>query len=180
MTHKDVIVDFKKEGLVNPPKIEGWPDGWTEYMEPLTHGRASNVTRRFFKDGSGFDFCLDEAMAFSIFAKKGFCLTMWCQYVSPDGLIYFSEIPPEDADWYGGEEYRIVSYNKPGDIPLDEELIALLEEDRRKKGMDGCMFDMYGIWDVMTSVEEEDQAFKIADLMSARSSKCANKKVGEG
>lgn len=169
MTHKDVIVDFKKEGLINPPKMEGWPDGWTEYMEPLTHGRASNVTRRFFKDGSGFDFCLDEAMATNIFAKKGFTLNMFCQYITPEGKMPFASVEPSDLEFHKESGENILLYENVNDVPLDGELTALLEGTKKtKEEMGDVLFDMYGCWFVMTSVDDEDQAFKIADLMSKR------------
>jgi len=171
MTHTDVIIDFKKEGLINPPKIEGWPEGWSEYAEPLTHGRGSSTTRRFFRDKSGFEFVTDELMEYNILAKKGFTLTMWCQYITPDGKCLFVDLQIDDDDWFDKTNSDIVAYDNAEDIPLDGELIALLREEDRDLGMEGCMFDMYGCWFVMDRVDDEDQAFRIADLMSKRSSK---------
>jgi len=171
MTHTDVIIDFKKEGLINPPKMEGWPDGWSEYAEPLTHGRGSRTTRRFFKDTSGFEFIIDEGMSFNILTKKGFTLTMWCQYITPEGCMLFAEVPMADQDWYESTGGDVVVLDNLHNIPLDGELIALLREEDRDRGMPGALFDMYGCWFTMTCVKDEDQAFGIADLMSKRSSK---------
>ena len=160
--HTRITIGYRSEGLVNPPKITGWPNGWYEYMEPLQYGYDGRNIRRFFKNKEGFEIITNETMPFSIFNYG--TMDVICQYVTKDGKIFFASKEatfPEEC----GHNAEMITYDKIKHIPVDQELLDAFSS---KKKMKDIMFNMYGAWHVYTSVKDEEEAFLIGDMVCKR------------
>jgi hypothetical protein len=160
------IIDLRRRDGTFPQanKIEGWKGGWFEYCDPLTHGGCR--TRRFFKDATGMTFWTEYTIPANIFKDPytAFC----CSYISPSGYTYFVG-NREDAMFSGDEPNGCINYFTPESMEADPRLLkAMTGEDGKRPTMKDVLFDMYGVWDILHKVDDEEHAIRVATLMSRR------------
>ena len=171
--HTGITIGYRSQGLVNPPKITGWPNGWYEYTEPLQYGYDGRSIRRFYKNKEGFEIATNETMPFSIFNCETMPIDLMCQYVTKEGKIFFASeevMFPEEYD----HNAEMIIYDKIKHIPVDQELLDAFSS---KKKMKDIMFDMYGAWSVYTGVKDEEEAFLIGDILCKRVQNSIHKNI---
>lgn len=159
-----VKIGYKSKGLVDLPKLEGCPCGWKEERDPIQHGL--NI-RRTLIDKNGFSFCIESKMPWNVF--QSIHIVMFTEYVSPEGLIYFTDIDD------GFDQSDCIIYPDAENIPIDKEFLSLVNKDLNDINMESNLTDIYGSWCIWVKIESELEAFAIADLMSARSLSRRNK-----
>lgn len=163
-------VDFKKETGGKLHIMEDLPDScWTEYKEPIMHGSGGSKVRRFFKNREGFTFWIEEHFQVCVFSNKGIVLTMCCDYVLPNGKRPVCFCEGETEEDFGADPGSCLNVRHESEFPPDTETESLLKEDRN--GFENSIQAPYSSWLVYTTVNDEEQAFQIADLMSKRFNK---------